>query len=172
MGPSVIFVSPNKGQISKKKDGCKFFFRNKKLYRGEGSDGGLARDHTFSQFVFLNPFLTCTLLKNYLFFVLTGYNVVLKGEVLPWNLCSFQMFESKMATFEKENYYWRSFSSSSCCLWSVKNLRKILPKKEKGFSLTLNFATCWGSPASWIVQSFVLPTFCPCALPSQQQPSW
>ena len=63
--------------------GVNFFLETKNCTGGEGSDGGLARDHTFSQFVFLNPFLTCTLLKNYLFFVLTGYNVVLKGEVLP-----------------------------------------------------------------------------------------
>ena len=41
--PSVIFVSPNKGLISEKTI--------------PGGEGGLAKDHTFYQFVFLNPSL-------------------------------------------------------------------------------------------------------------------
>ena len=52
MGPSVKFVSPNKGLISKKKIGVNFFcVKNDQT----GSEGGLAKDHTFSHF-FFEPF--------------------------------------------------------------------------------------------------------------------
>ena len=51
MGPSVKFVSPNKGLISKKKNGGQFFSCEKWPNRG-GSEGGLAKDHTFSRFFF------------------------------------------------------------------------------------------------------------------------
>ena len=51
MGPSVKFVSPNKGLISKKKLGVNFFRRENDQTR-EGSEGGLAKDHTFPQFFF------------------------------------------------------------------------------------------------------------------------
>merc|ERR1711974_237982 len=58
MGPSVKFVSPNKGIISEeKKLGVNFFRRKNDQTRG-GSEGGLAKDHTFSNFFFLNPSLT------------------------------------------------------------------------------------------------------------------
>ena len=57
MGPSVKFVSPNKGLISKKKLGVNFFV-GKMTKPGGGSEGGLAKDHTFSRFFFLNPSLT------------------------------------------------------------------------------------------------------------------
>ena len=57
MGPSVKFVSPNKGLISKKKFGVNFFRRKDDQTRGGGrAEGGLAKDHTFSHF-FLNPSL-------------------------------------------------------------------------------------------------------------------
>ena len=54
MGPSVKFVSPNKGLISKKKMGVNFFVRKNDQTggRGGGSEGGLAKDHTFSRFFF------------------------------------------------------------------------------------------------------------------------
>ena len=54
MGPSVKFVSPNKGLISKKKWGSIFLF-GKMTKPGGGSEGGLAKDHTFSCF-FFEPF--------------------------------------------------------------------------------------------------------------------
>ena len=56
MGPSVKFVSPNKGLISKKKIGGQFFSSEKWPNRGGVSEGGLAKDHTFSQFFFSEPF--------------------------------------------------------------------------------------------------------------------
>ena len=59
MGPSVKFVSPNKGLISKKKLGVNFFRRENDQTGGGGgggggggSEGGLAKDHTFPQFFF------------------------------------------------------------------------------------------------------------------------
>ena len=52
MGPSVKFVSPNKGLISKKKLGVNFFRRKNDQTGGGGSGGGLAKDHTFSGFFF------------------------------------------------------------------------------------------------------------------------
>ena len=53
MGPSVKFVSPNKGLISKKKMGVNFFrVKNDQTGGGGGSEGGLAKDHTFSRFFF------------------------------------------------------------------------------------------------------------------------
>ena len=52
MGPSVKFVSPNKGLISKKKMGVDFFVRKNDQTRGGGSEGGLAKDHTFAEFFF------------------------------------------------------------------------------------------------------------------------
>ena len=51
MGPSVKFVSPNKGLISKKKMGVNFVLQKKTIPRG-----GLAKDHTFPQFFFFEPF--------------------------------------------------------------------------------------------------------------------
>ena len=65
MGPSVKFVSPNKGLISKKKMGVNFF-PGKMTKPGEG---GLAKDHTFSHF-FLN-----------LFFILTGHKLLYSLEI-------------------------------------------------------------------------------------------
>ena len=53
MGPSVKFVSPNKGLISKKNWGS-IFFRRKNDQTEGGFEGGLAKDHTFSHF-FSNP---------------------------------------------------------------------------------------------------------------------
>ena len=57
MGPSVKFVSPNKGLISKKKLGVNFFHvkNDQTGGGGGGSGGGLAKDHTFSRFFFFNP---------------------------------------------------------------------------------------------------------------------
>ena len=55
MGPSVKFVSTNKGLISKKNGGR--FFSGKITIQGGGSEGGLAKDHIFSEYVFLNPSL-------------------------------------------------------------------------------------------------------------------
>ena len=52
MGPSVKFVSPNKGLISKKKLGVNFFRRENDQTGGGGPGGGLAKDHTFPQFFF------------------------------------------------------------------------------------------------------------------------
>ena len=52
MGPSVKFVSPNKGLISKKKMGGNFFVRKNDQKGGGGSGGGLEKDHTFSHFFF------------------------------------------------------------------------------------------------------------------------
>ena len=58
MGPSVKIVSPNKGLISKKKWGSIFFVgKMPKPGGGGGAEGGLAKDHTFSRFFFLNPSL-------------------------------------------------------------------------------------------------------------------
>ena len=59
MGPCVKFVSSNRGIISKKKGGT-FFQKKKNIPRGGGgSEGGLAKDYTFSHFLFFqNPFLT------------------------------------------------------------------------------------------------------------------
>ena len=57
MGPSVKFVSPNMGLISKKKKIGVHFFVRKNDQTGGGSEGGLAKDHTFSE-LFLTPFLT------------------------------------------------------------------------------------------------------------------
>ena len=54
MGPSVKFVSPNKGLISKKKKMGVNFFRVK----NDQTEGGLAKDHTFSRFFFFNLPLT------------------------------------------------------------------------------------------------------------------
>ena len=56
MGPSVKFVSPNKGLISKKKMGVNFFRVKNDQTGGGGPGGGLAKDHIFSQF-FLRPSL-------------------------------------------------------------------------------------------------------------------
>ena len=55
MGPSVKFVSPNKGLISKKKLGVNFFRRKNDQTGGGTSEGGLAKYHTFSHF-FFEPF--------------------------------------------------------------------------------------------------------------------
>ena len=51
MGPSVKFVSPNKGLISKKKMGVNFL-RRENDQTGGGSEGGLAKGHNFSVFFF------------------------------------------------------------------------------------------------------------------------
>ena len=56
MGPSVKFVSTNKGLISKKKWGVNFFLEKLPYWR--------AKDHTFSQYVFLNPSLSYKQLKK------------------------------------------------------------------------------------------------------------
>ena len=65
MGPSVKFVSPNKGLISKKKLGGNFF-RRKNDQTGEGgSEGGLAKDHTFSHFFLLNPSLSASMISRH-----------------------------------------------------------------------------------------------------------
>ena len=56
MGPSVKFVSPNKGLISKKKTGVNFF-PGKMTKPGVGSEGGMAKDHTFSHYFLLTPSL-------------------------------------------------------------------------------------------------------------------
>ena len=54
MGPSVKFVSPNKGLISKKNWGSIFFVGKMTKPGGGrgGSEGGLAKDHIFSHFFF------------------------------------------------------------------------------------------------------------------------
>ena len=52
MGPSVKFVSPNKGLISKKKMGVNFVLKKRPYPGGWRSKGGLAKDHTFSRFFF------------------------------------------------------------------------------------------------------------------------
>ena len=55
MGPSVKFVSSNKGLISKKQKGGSIFLSGKMTKpggRGGGAGGGLAKNHTFSQYVF------------------------------------------------------------------------------------------------------------------------
>ena len=57
MGPSVIFVSAIVDAFSNKKMGVNFFLvKYTKL--GGGSEGGLAKDHTFSGLLFLNTSLT------------------------------------------------------------------------------------------------------------------
>ena len=58
LGPSVKFVSPNKGLISKKKMGVNFLRRENNQRGGCGGPrGGLAKDHNFPQYVFLRPSL-------------------------------------------------------------------------------------------------------------------
>ena len=44
-------------QFSTKKNGGKFFFWKNAKLGGEGSEGGLAKDHTFSGFFFVHPSL-------------------------------------------------------------------------------------------------------------------
>ena len=57
VGPSVKFVSAIIDAIFKKKGG-KFFVRKKMPnWGGRGSEGGLAKDHTFSGFFFVHPSL-------------------------------------------------------------------------------------------------------------------
>ena len=56
VGPSVKFVSAIKDAIFKKKNGGKFFL--KKCQTGGGSEGSLAKDHTFSGFSFVQPSLS------------------------------------------------------------------------------------------------------------------
>ena len=63
MGPSVKFVSPNKGLISKKKIGGQLFSSEKWPNRGGGSEAFLAKDHTFSDF-FLRPSLRTEIKSN------------------------------------------------------------------------------------------------------------
>ena len=53
MGPSVKFVSPNKGLISKKKLGVNFFRREiDQTGGGGGGRGGFGKRPYFSQFFF------------------------------------------------------------------------------------------------------------------------
>ena len=66
MGPSVKFVSPNKGLISKKKMGVNFFrVKNDQTGGGGGAEGGLAKDPTFSRFFFWTLPLASTTLEMY-----------------------------------------------------------------------------------------------------------
>ena len=53
MGPSVKFVSAIKDAIFKRKMGVNFLF-GKNAKPGVGSEGGLAKDQTFSGFFFRN----------------------------------------------------------------------------------------------------------------------
>ena len=55
MGPSVKFVSPNKGLISKKKNGGQFFSR-KKTIPGRGVRGGFGKRPYFFPICFSEPF--------------------------------------------------------------------------------------------------------------------
>ena len=55
MGPSVKFISPNKGLISKKNGGQFFFWKN--YYTRGGVRGGFGKRPYVFQF-FLNPSLT------------------------------------------------------------------------------------------------------------------
>ena len=55
MGPSVKFVSPNKGLISKKKLGVNFF-RRKNDQTGGGARGGFGKRPYFSPIFFFEPF--------------------------------------------------------------------------------------------------------------------
>ena len=55
MGPSVKFVSPNKGLISKKKMGVNFF-RVKNDQTGGGVRGGFGKRPYFFTFFFFEPF--------------------------------------------------------------------------------------------------------------------
>ena len=65
MGPSVKFVSPNKGLISKKKMGVNFFSgKMTKPGGGGGAGGGLAKDHTFPQFFFWTLPLSTRFVEN------------------------------------------------------------------------------------------------------------
>ena len=58
MGPSVKFVSPNKGLISKKKLGVNFFRRkNDQTGGGGGARGGFGKRPYFFHIFFLNPSL-------------------------------------------------------------------------------------------------------------------
>ena len=55
MGPSVKFVSPNKGLISKKKLGVNFF-RRENDQTGGGGRGGVGKRPNFSPHFFFEPF--------------------------------------------------------------------------------------------------------------------
>ena len=55
VGPSVKFVSAIKDAIFNKKMGVNFLFGKNAKPGGGGSEGGLAKDHTFSGFI-LAPF--------------------------------------------------------------------------------------------------------------------
>ena len=56
VGPSVKFVSAIKDAIFNKKMGVNFLF-GKMPNQGGGSEGGLAKDQTFSGFSFVHPSL-------------------------------------------------------------------------------------------------------------------
>ena len=56
MGPSVKFVSVIIDAFSNKKMGVNFLHRKKKPTGGWGSEGGLAKDHTFSGLFFSATF--------------------------------------------------------------------------------------------------------------------
>ena len=62
VGPSVKFVSAMKDAIFNKKNGGKFVVR-KNAKPGGGSEGGLAKDQTFSGFFCVHP----SLIINYNF---------------------------------------------------------------------------------------------------------
>ena len=66
MGPSVKFVSAIKDAIFKKKMGVIFFF-GKNAKPGGRSEGGLAKDHSFSGFSFVQPSLINALLSDNFF---------------------------------------------------------------------------------------------------------
>ena len=57
MGPSIKFVLAIVDAFSNKKNGGQFF-SPKKDQTGGGSEGGLAKDHTFSGFFFRLPSLS------------------------------------------------------------------------------------------------------------------
>ena len=57
MGPSIKFVLAIVDAFSNKKMGVNFFHRKKTKPGGGGSEGGLAKDHTFSGFFFRLPSL-------------------------------------------------------------------------------------------------------------------
>ena len=58
MGPSVKFVSPNKGLISKKKMGANFFRVKNDQTWGGGARGGFGKRPSFFRIFFLNPSLS------------------------------------------------------------------------------------------------------------------